>query len=104
MVEIFKTDVTCPAHAGVLVDIIYDTFPYYRANFDLQDCDRILRVVSPAGAIDAEGIIRLLERYGYCAGPLPDEVPPPPLAALVSSELTPLGYFSERREGGQEAP
>jgi hypothetical protein len=94
MIEVFKTDVDCPSHAGVLLDIIHDTFPHYRANFDLQDCDRILRVASSAGPVHTEGLVHLLDSYGYCAAPLPDEVPPPPLDRLVSTELTPLGYFS----------
>lgn len=93
MIEVFKTDVDCPAHAGVLVDIIQDLFPHYRANFDLQDCDHILRVVSTAGPIEAERLVHLVGTYGYCAEPLPDEEPPPPLGSLVSTELTPLGAF-----------
>lgn len=97
MIEVFKTDVDCPAHAGVLVDIIQDLFPHYRANFDLQDCDRILRVVSTAGPVEAERLVQLVHAYGYSAEPLPDEVPPPPLDHLVSTELIPLGAFFERK-------
>lgn len=98
MIEVFKTDVTCPEHAGVLVDILHDTFPHYRANFDLQDCDRILRVASTAGPVHNERIVELVRACGYCAEPLPDEVPPPPLERLVSTELTPLGPFVGRRD------
>lgn len=93
MIEVFKTDVTCPDHAGVLVDLIHDAFPHYRANFDLQDCDRILRVVSTAGPVQTESLLLLVQAYGYSAEPLPDEVPPPPLDCLASTELTPLGAF-----------
>lgn len=96
MIEVFKTDVDCTAHAGVLVDIIQDLFPHYRANFDLQDCDRILRVVSTDGPIEAERLVQLVRTYGYSAELLPDEAPPPPLDSLVSSELTPLGAFWPR--------
>lgn len=98
MIEVFKTDVTCSSHAGVLVDIIHDTFPQYRANFDLQDCDRILRVTSSDGPVHTEALVRLLDSYGYRAEPLPDEVPPPPLDTLASTELTPLGFFRGRRD------
>jgi hypothetical protein len=96
MIEVFKTDVVCPTHATVLVGIIHDTFPHYRANFDLQDCDRILLVASAGGPVQTDAVILLLQAYGYDAEILPDEVPPPPLDALVSSELTPLGAFIER--------
>jgi len=47
MIEVFKTNVKHADHAKILVDQIHTTFADYTANFDLEDCDRILRVVSP---------------------------------------------------------
>ncbi len=44
MVEIFKTNVPDPLQADQLVTLLYRYFPGCRINFDLEDCDRILRV------------------------------------------------------------
>jgi hypothetical protein len=41
-------------------------------NFDLSDCDRVLRVESPGGTIDYGYIENLLQRNGYHCEPLPD--------------------------------
>jgi len=74
MVEVFKTNVQDEDHALLLVAEIQKSFPGYIVNFDLEDCDRILRVKSSA-RIDADSIIKLLHELGYHAGILPDEVP-----------------------------
>jgi len=56
MVEVFKTNVHQEDHAARLLDTLGQTFPSFRSNFDLDDCDRILRVegheVLPAKIID----------------------------------------------------
>ena len=44
MVEVFKTNVYEPCQSIMLVRILYNYFPDHRINFDLEDCDRILRV------------------------------------------------------------
>lgn len=77
MIEVFKTDVTDRGHADILLRQIHRTFTCYTANFDIQDCDRILRVNSTAGSIQSGSIIRLLKEFGCTAEVLPDE---PPLA------------------------
>ncbi|SHI73968.1 hypothetical protein SAMN05444280_105100 [Tangfeifania diversioriginum] len=63
MVEVFKTNVDNPEQAESLVRRIHRQFPAYRANFDLEDCDKILRVECP-DQINAERIIRLLAHTG----------------------------------------
>jgi hypothetical protein len=75
MVEVFKTGVTDPAVADLLREHIHRTFPRYRANFDLEDCDRILRVEHPGGQVRTEAVIGLLSDLGTHAVVLPDEVP-----------------------------
>ena len=65
-VEIFKTNVREPQHAQMLLAQIHLAFKDYRANFDLQDCDHILRVENPA-AIEPELLIRLLKDCGFTA-------------------------------------
>ena len=76
IVEVFKTNVTNPDHADNLVDQIHHTWMNYRANFDLEDCDKILRVACRQGMIDAALLIRLLKEYGFHAQVLPDDIPP----------------------------
>jgi uncharacterized protein YpbB len=73
MVEVFKTDVRDPAQAGVLTEQIRKTFAGYEATFDLEDCDKILRVKSPAG-VDTPVVIRVLNDLGCRAEVLLDEV------------------------------
>jgi hypothetical protein len=44
MIEVFKTNVEEAVQAEKLVDILLDHFPDNKINFDLHDCDKILRV------------------------------------------------------------
>jgi hypothetical protein len=44
MIEVFKTDVQTAGDANHLVELLLQQFPGSRINFDLQDCDKILRV------------------------------------------------------------
>jgi len=74
MIEVFKTGVTDPAQADLLRDQIHRVFPRYRANFDLEDCDHILRVEHRGGAVRAAAVIELLKDWNVYAAVLPDEV------------------------------
>ena len=44
MVEIFKTNVTDHPQAEKIIALLKLHFPCYSVNFDLYDCDNILRV------------------------------------------------------------
>lgn len=44
MVEIFKTNVEINTDAKAIVSILQRQFPHHKINFDLEDCDKILRV------------------------------------------------------------
>ena len=72
MVEVFKTDVTSQDHADRLIAEIHRTCQGYKANFDLEDCDRILRVKSFSGKVQASLLIDLLKDSGFSAEVLPD--------------------------------
>lgn len=74
MIEVLKTNITDPEHAGLIVGCIQYSFPGYIANFDLQDCDHILRIQNPNGSVDAEAIIKLLSQYGFEGSVLPDVI------------------------------
>lgn len=75
MIEVFKTNVKCRIFAGLLVEQIHKMHAGYTANFDLDDCDNILRVKSSEGTIHSEPLILLLKQFGFDAEVLPDEIP-----------------------------
>lgn len=70
IVEVFCTDVSSPAVARVLLTLLAQTFPGCRVNFDLQDCDRILRIQYTRDI--AEEVILLVQTQGFCCCVLPD--------------------------------
>lgn len=72
MIEVFTTNVIGQENANMLIGLIHKTFTGYEANFDLQDCDNILRVKCITGAIHVSGLISLLNDVGFCAEVLPD--------------------------------
>jgi hypothetical protein len=72
-VEVFKTNVADHELAKRLVDQIERNFVHCKVNFDLDDCDRILRVVS-AGNIRHDLLIDLLKHVGCQAEVLPDTI------------------------------
>ena len=73
MVEVFKTNVENRHHADMLVNRVHETFPGYKANFDLDDCDKILRVEYAAGLIQSDSLIVLLRHAGFTAEILPGD-------------------------------
>ena len=74
MVEVFKTNVSERWQANLLLEQIHKTFDTYRANFDLDDCDKILRIKCASGEIHAARLINMLAEYGCQAEVLPDNV------------------------------
>ncbi|HEX8357409.1 MAG TPA: hypothetical protein VF610_08365 [Segetibacter sp.] len=75
MVEVFKTNVAEPGEANLLIDHIHTACIDYIANFDLEDCDKILRVRSLSGIVEPTLLIDLLQNLGYFAEVLSDELP-----------------------------
>ncbi|CAL1519512.1 hypothetical protein MMC2321_03261 [Chitinophaga sp. MM2321] len=63
MVEVFKTNVQQKKQANMLLTTISAHLPLFKVNFDLEDCDRILRVEGIN--ISPEIIINLLREKGY---------------------------------------
>jgi hypothetical protein len=74
MIEVFKTNVSNPEHASMLVNHIFRALNY-TANFDLQDCDRILRVQSDNGPVRAYRLIKIFRDLGFHAEVLQDYLP-----------------------------
>jgi len=63
MVEIFKTDVSKKTKAKNILSMLQKEFPQLKINFDLGDCDKILRVEGKM--ISVEEIISLMEKQKY---------------------------------------
>ena len=72
-VEVFKTNVADPELAKCLVDQIERNFTNCKVNFDLDDCDRILRVVYKE-KMQCNLLIDLLNNAGCIAEVLPDTI------------------------------
>lgn len=74
MVEVFKTNIASNKKADWVLGILQDRFPGLELNFDLEDCDNILRV----GAMDrkeiARNIIKTVRAQGFKIEILPDIV------------------------------
>jgi ABC-type bacteriocin/lantibiotic exporter with double-glycine peptidase domain len=74
MIEVFRTNVKNQRDANKILCLIHMLFTEYQANFDLNDCDRILRIKSKTETLDNVSIINLLRTLGYSIEILPDEI------------------------------
>jgi hypothetical protein len=63
MIEVFKTNVETASDATNLVEMLLQQFPASRINFDLQDCDKILRVEGKD--FSTEQVMLLLKENGF---------------------------------------
>ena len=63
MVEVFKTNVQKKTQKKMLLCILSEAFPSFKINFDLSDCDKILRVEGEH--IEALRIMILVKDYGF---------------------------------------
>jgi len=63
MIEVFKTDVQETEQAKELIFLLQQKFPESKINFDLDDCDKILRVEGKQ--ICVETIIEILSTRGF---------------------------------------
>ena len=63
MIEVFKTDVKKVAQAKKVTALLLNHFPCSKINFDLQDCDKVLRV--EGDHFITEKIIELIKENGF---------------------------------------
>lgn len=61
--EVFRTNVEVESQSEELLALLREHFPGTRINFDLQDCDRILRVAGDN--IEPGRIIAMLNMNGF---------------------------------------
>ncbi|WP_316753192.1 hypothetical protein [Pedobacter gandavensis] len=69
MVSVFKTNVQCPEKAVAVVAGLSTEYPAFRINFDLEDCDNILRIEGIG--IQINRIISSMENQGCFCEELP---------------------------------
>ena len=72
IVKVFKTDVQDRQVARHIVLFLQLAFSHCRINFDLDDCDRILRIESPQDLIEEAEIQLLMAGWGHHCEPLQD--------------------------------
>ncbi len=75
MIEVFKTNVEDCGQAKDILDALHRAFNSYRANFDLQDCDNILRIECKNGHVESSRVIYLLKKLNCDAEILKDIIP-----------------------------
>lgn len=63
MIEVFKTNIQEVEQSIFIVAKLLEHFPSCAINFDLEDCDRILRI--HGSSVSNKKIIELLDSYGY---------------------------------------
>ena len=63
MVEVFKTNVRKKAQSKKLLCLLSEVFPSFKINFDLWDCDKVLRV--EGDHIEAFRIMVVVKKHGF---------------------------------------
>jgi hypothetical protein len=71
IVKVFKTDIRDQLVARHLIHFLQQIFSHYKINFDLDDCDNILRIESTNEMIDETNIQLLLASRGHHCESLP---------------------------------
>lgn len=70
MIEVFKTDIKNKAKANTIIKALKLCFPASDFNFDLNDCDKILRIDSNQNI--TSGVVEVLNSQGFICEVLED--------------------------------
>ena len=82
MVEVFRTNICTRGQALDVCNRLERIFLGYLVNFDLEDCDRIMRIRSPFSTIDIERVCRVVMAMGFEASVLSDDPAPTRLSII----------------------
>jgi hypothetical protein len=63
MVEVFRTNVRKVREARRIVQKLSEAFPEHRINFDLSDCDKVLRIQGKS--VQESSIIHMVTSLNY---------------------------------------
>ncbi len=72
MIEVFCTNITCKNQAALILQKLSETFSNCYFNFDLEDCDNILRVESKKSNVNIEAVLNLVRDSGFQISVLKD--------------------------------
>ena len=72
MVEVFKTSIQDLQQAGIVKQLLLVQNPLLEINFDLEDCDKILRIKNIEKAIDISSVLKVLNETGIYVEVLAD--------------------------------
>lgn len=70
VVEVLKTNVNNVEDAFIIIQMLRNIYPTHKINFDLEDCDRILRIEGKR--IDITKVNLLLQEKGFECNRLDD--------------------------------
>lgn len=65
VIEVFKTTICKKREAKKVLSAIQKIDSTYKANFDLEDIDHILRIENPNGSIAIEKVTMLLQSFNH---------------------------------------
>lgn len=70
--EVFRTNVVEASEAKSIIRLLSGQFPQHKFNFDLEDCDKILRAEGIVEARDKRKIMNIVSTSGYLIELLPE--------------------------------
>ncbi|MEX0719104.1 MAG: hypothetical protein WD059_00460 [Balneolaceae bacterium] len=70
-VKVYKTNVDDQKRAKEILNAIREIFPASLPTFDLDDCDKVLRIEDESGSIDESVIAKILDQFKYDIEVLP---------------------------------
>jgi N12 class adenine-specific DNA methylase len=72
MIEVFKTTIENSKQANVVKQLLLMANPTLEINFDLDDCDRILRINNNEKTVDVSAVLKIFHEKGIQIEVLPD--------------------------------
>ncbi len=70
-IAVYKTDVDTKEAAEPIISSIQHQIGGCEVSFDLEDCDKVLRVESMNGPVDKSTLKNIFKKFGYRIEPLP---------------------------------
>lgn len=70
--EVFKTNVREVSEAKTIIRLLLSQYPGHRFNFDLDDCDKILRAEGIVKVQDKTKVMNIVAASGYMIEVLPE--------------------------------
>jgi hypothetical protein len=72
MIEVFKTSIQDLQQARIIKQLLLVQNPLLEINFDLEDCDNILRIKNIEDAVDISAVLKVLNETGIYVEVLAD--------------------------------